>query len=128
LFTCCMYAMHRYEAGLRVGHRFAAIAPGGGTPFVGHNNAPPVSRNGAVSVIDLHGTNDRTCPANTTTSSDGWNYTPVSLSHGCTHTHTHTHTRTNTNTHTHTHTHSLTHTHTHTHTHLHTYDHRWILC
>lgn len=82
--------MMTYEVGLRLGHRFAAIAPGGGTPFVGHNEAPQVSRNGAVSVIDLHGTTDRTCPANSTTSSDGWNYTPVdevmqvwAKAHGC---------------------------------------------
>lgn len=27
--------------------------------------------------MDLHGSRDRTCPANSTTSSDGWNYTPV---------------------------------------------------
>eukprot|EP00035_Acanthoeca_spectabilis_P034246 m.27910 g.27910 ORF g.27910 m.27910 type:complete len:354 (+) comp6488_c0_seq1:84-1145(+) len=79
-----------YEAGYKLGHRFAAIAPGGGTPFVGHNNAPAVSRNGAVSVMDLHGTRDTTCPANTTTSADGWNYEPVdsvmkvwASAHGC---------------------------------------------
>lgn len=49
-----------------------------------------MSRNGAVSVMDLHGTTDRTCPANTTTSSDGWNYEPVDKvmkvwaeAHGC---------------------------------------------
>lgn len=80
-----------YEAGRRLANRFAAIVPGGGTPFVGHNEAPPVSRDGAVSVMDLHGTRDRTCPANDTTSSDGWNYEPVdnvikvwATAHGCT--------------------------------------------
>lgn len=57
---------------------------------MGHNNAPAVSRNGAVSVMDLHGTRDTTCPANTTTSADGWNYEPVdnvmkvwASAHGC---------------------------------------------
>jgi len=27
--------------------------------------------------MDLHGTRDTTCPGNSTTSSDGWNYEPV---------------------------------------------------
>ena len=81
---------HRYEAGLRLGQRIAAIVAGGGQPFVGHNDAPLVSRNGAVSVMDLHGTRDNVCPANGTTSSDGWNYEPVdnvmkvwAAAHGC---------------------------------------------
>lgn len=63
-----------YEVGMALGDRFAAIVPGGGQPFVGHNNAP---KKGLMSVMDLHGSNDRTCPANGTTSSDGWNYEPV---------------------------------------------------
>lgn len=80
-----------YTVGNRLGNRFASIVPGGGTPHSGHNNAPAVSRDGAVSVMDLHGITDRTCPANSTTSSDGWNYTPVDdvlkvwgSAHGCT--------------------------------------------
>jgi len=83
--------MMAYEVGLRLGHRVAAIVPGGGQPFVGHNDAPAVSRNGAVSVLDLHGSRDSVCPANGTTSVDGWNYEPVdnvmrvwAAGHGCT--------------------------------------------
>ena len=66
-----------YELGLKLTSRFAALVPGGGQPFVGHNTAPPISTGGYLSVLDLHGTNDRTCPGNTTNSSDGWNYEPV---------------------------------------------------
>jgi len=67
-----------YELGMALTSRFAALVPGGGQPFVGHNKPPPVGgSNGLLSVLDLHGTRDSTCPGNSTTSSDGWNYEPV---------------------------------------------------
>lgn len=66
-----------YEAGMALTSRFAAIVPGGGQAAVGHNNPPPTSRGGLVSVMDLHGTTDRVCPANSTVSNSGWNYEPV---------------------------------------------------
>lgn len=69
--------MMAYEIGMSVLERFAAIVPGGGQPFVGHNNPPPTGKGGLISVLDLHGTRDRVCPGNDTTSSDGWNYEPV---------------------------------------------------
>jgi len=69
--------MMAFEIGMAVLERFAALVPGGGPPFVGHNDAPPTGTGGAISVMDLHGTSDRTCPGNSITSSDGWNYEPV---------------------------------------------------
>lgn len=68
--------MMAYELGMALTTRFAALVPGGGTPFIGHNNPPPITGN-HISVMDLHGTRDRTCPGNDTTSSDGWKYQPV---------------------------------------------------
>lgn len=69
--------MMAFEIGMAVLERFAALVPGGGQPFVGHNDPPPTRQGGAISVMDLHGTSDRTCPGNSTTSSDGWNYEPI---------------------------------------------------
>eukprot|EP00039_Didymoeca_costata_P025105 m.12355 g.12355 ORF g.12355 m.12355 type:complete len:359 (+) comp4638_c0_seq1:402-1478(+) len=65
-----------YHVGRELNSRFAAVVPGGGTPFVGHNN-PPNETKGLISVLDLHGDADNICPANSTTSTDGWNYIPV---------------------------------------------------
>ena len=51
-----------YELGMGVASRFASLVPGGGQPFVGHNNAPKVGKGGGyLSVLDLHGTKDKTC-------------------------------------------------------------------
>lgn len=66
-----------YQTGLSLAHRIASIVPGGGQPHVGHNTAPDISKTGYVSIMDLHGSRDRTCPANTTVSAEGWNYQPM---------------------------------------------------
>jgi poly(3-hydroxybutyrate) depolymerase len=59
--------------------RLAAIAPSAGTPHTGFGEAPPPEI-GPVSVMDVHGINDNTCPANSTEpSNDGWYYEQVPI-------------------------------------------------
>ena len=59
--------------------RLAAIAPSAGTPHTGFGEGvPPGAR--PVSIMDVHGMNDNTCPANSTEpSNDGWYYEMVPI-------------------------------------------------
>jgi len=65
--------MFTYQAGASMSTRLAAIAPVAGSFHNGFNQAPTTK----VPLLDTHGVNDQTVPANSTTSADGWHYTPV---------------------------------------------------
>merc|ERR1719195_2013638 len=61
--------------------RFAAGVSAGGNPHIGFNLEPPITDT-HFSVLDVHGTRDRTVPANASSglpyASDGdWYYTPI---------------------------------------------------
>ena len=53
--------------------RVAAIVPNAGSFHRGFAAAPASK----VPLLDLHGTRDKTVPANETSSTDGWHYTKV---------------------------------------------------
>lgn len=65
--------MFTYQAGASMSSRLAAIAPVAGSFHNGFNQAPTSK----VPLLDIHGVNDKTVPANSTTSADGWHYTPI---------------------------------------------------
>lgn len=65
--------MMTYHVGAAVPERWAAIAPQFGSFHKGWLLSPSTG----LAVIDIHGTNDKTVPANTSTSSDGYYYTTV---------------------------------------------------
>merc|ERR1712166_1725892 len=59
--------------GAALPERWAAIAPQFGSFHRGYNLSPSTG----VAIIDIHGTNDKTVPANSSMSSGGYYYTPV---------------------------------------------------
>jgi hypothetical protein len=63
--------MMTYQLGASWSERFAAIAPQFGSFQKGFLMAP----SNELPVLDIHGSNDRTVPANTSLSSDGYYYT-----------------------------------------------------
>ena len=62
-----------YQLGVTLGDRLAAIAPQFGSFAQGFAAAPK----SAVPVLDLHGSNDDTVPANYSLAGNGYYYTPV---------------------------------------------------
>jgi hypothetical protein len=72
-------ATFTYAVGAALASRIAKIAPQSGSPMVGFATQPDSAARGvAQDIIDIHGTQDTTCPANATddsgVSSDGWFY------------------------------------------------------
>lgn len=78
--------MATYQLGVSLSDRLAAIAPIAGSFQLGYAQAPPMP----VPVMDIHGTEDTSIPANGTLSSDGYYYTKTvdiaanwSVANGC---------------------------------------------
>jgi len=65
--------MQTYQLGVDLASRLAAITPEFGSFHYGFNLAPDQG----VPVMDLHGSEDGTVPANVSLSDDGYYYTPV---------------------------------------------------
>ena len=68
-------AMFAHRLGCDMPDRFAAIAPVAGTPAKGFNCAPGGSA--SISIMNLHGDQDGTYPADGSKSTSGWFYVPV---------------------------------------------------
>eukprot|EP00440_Ansanella_granifera_P039911 gb/GFBE01043287.1/.p1 GENE.gb/GFBE01043287.1/~~gb/GFBE01043287.1/.p1 ORF type:complete len:577 (+),score=93.70 gb/GFBE01043287.1/:1-1731(+) len=66
--------MMAYQTGVDLAHRLAAIVPQFGSFHRGFNLAPPVG----LPVLDLHGTEDTTVPANVSLADNGYYYTVTS--------------------------------------------------
>eukprot|EP00040_Diaphanoeca_grandis_P040192 m.261564 g.261564 ORF g.261564 m.261564 type:complete len:387 (+) comp42424_c0_seq1:147-1307(+) len=54
--------MFSWQAGMSLAHRLAAVAPGGGQPFVGFVDPPDLSGGSRISNLDFHGLDDIVCP------------------------------------------------------------------
>ena len=75
-------AILAYVLAAKMPEVFAAVAPLSATPHAGFMN-PPLAGHSGVAVLDVHGDDDRVCPANATAgetyaiADDGWRYTTV---------------------------------------------------
>lgn len=63
--------MMAWQAGESLADRLAAIAPVAGQPLLGFSNQPVLKNGARISLIDVHGSSDVTCPP----------YPPTPLTH-----------------------------------------------
>jgi len=87
--------MFSWQVGQSLGHLFAAVAPGGGQPFVGFVQPPNLTGGHRIPLLDFHGEGDIVCPpyggeSGGSSDTGGWIYAAVSHgtrvwaeAHGC---------------------------------------------